>query len=91
MLDTSKIHIFYACDDNFVKFTIVSFESMKQNASKDIKYHVHVLHTNITPETQERMLKMANECFEISFDNVSAYLTELCERLPLRDYYSNTT
>ena len=91
MLDINKIHIFYACDDNFVKFTMVSFESMKQNASRDKKYHVHVLHTNITPETQSRMLKMADECFEITFDNVSSYLTELCERLPLRDYYSNTT
>ncbi len=91
MLDTSKIHIFYACDDNFVKFTMVSFESMKQNASRDKSYHVHVLHTNITPETQARMLKMADDCFEITFDNVSAYLNDLCERLPLRDYYSNTT
>ena len=91
MLDTSKIHIFYACDDNFVKFTMVSFLSMKQNASKDKKYHVHVLHTNITPETQARMQRMADENFVVSFDNVSEYLNELCERLPLRDYYSNTT
>ena len=91
MLDINKIHIFYACDDNFVKFTMVSFFSMQKNASRDKKYHVHVLHTNITPETQARMLKMADECFEITFDNVSNYLTELCERLPLRDYYSNTT
>ena len=91
MLDINKIHIFYACDDNFVKFTMVSFFSMRKNASRDKKYHVHVLHTNITPETQARMLKMADECFEITFDNVSNYLTELCERLPLRDYYSNTT
>ena len=91
MLNTSKIHIFYACDDNFVKFTMVSFESMKQNASRDKSYHIHVLHTNITPETQGRMLKMADECFEITFDNVSSYLNNLCERLPLRDYYSNTT
>ena len=91
MLDINKIHIFYACDDNFVKFTMVSFFSMRKNASRDKKYHVHVLHTNITTETQARMLKMADECFEITFDNVSNYLTELCERLPLRDYYSNTT
>lgn len=91
MLDTGKIHVFYACDDNFVKFTIVSLYSMQQNASRNVKYHVHVLHTNIKDETQARMLKMADECFEISFDNVSGYLTELCERLPLRDYYSNTT
>ena len=91
MLNTNKIHIFYACDDNFVKFTLVSFFSMKQNASKDKNYHIHVLHTNITPETQSRMLKMADDCFDITFDNVSEYLNDLCERLPLRDYYSNTT
>ena len=91
MIDTSKIHIFYACDDNFVKFTQVSFFSMRQNASRDRRYHVHVLHTNITPETQARMMKLEDECFEITFDDVSEYLSELCERLPLRDYYSNTT
>jgi len=91
MLNKDRIHIFYACDDNFVKFTIVSLFSMQQNASKDRMYHVHVLHTNIHPETQTRMLAMKNDNFEISFDDVSDYLNELCETLPLRDYYSNTT
>ena len=86
-----KIQIFYACDDGFVKFTIVSLFSMMQNASREHQYHIHVLHTNIEPETEKRMLAMADECFEISFDNVSGYLDDLCERLPLRDYYSNTT
>ena len=85
------IHIFYACDDGFVKFTIVSLFSMMQNASRKHQYHIHVLHTNIEPATEQRMLAMADECFEISFDNVSAYLDQLCEKLPLRDYYSNTT
>ena len=91
MIDVNKIHIFYACDDSFVKFTMVSFFSMRQNASRDRQYHIHVLHTNITPETQARMQKLEDECFEITFDDVSEYLNELCERLPLRDYYSNTT
>ena len=91
MAKSETIHIFYACDDNFVKFTMVSLFSMQQNASKDKKYHVHVLHTSIKQETQERMLAMANENFEVSFDNVSAYMVNLCEKLPLRDYYSNTT
>ena len=86
-----KIQIFYACDDGFVKFTIVSLFSMMQNASRKHQYHIHVLHTNIEPATEQRMLAMADECFEISFDNVSGYLDDLCERLPLRDYYSNTT
>lgn len=91
MLNNEKIHVFYACDDNFVKFTLVSFYSMKQNASRDKKYHVHVLHTNIKPSTQETMLKLSDECFEITFDNVTDYLDGICEVLPIRDYYSNTT
>ena len=32
------IPIFYACDDNFVKYTIVSLYSMIQNASVEFSY-----------------------------------------------------
>ncbi|MBP3369499.1 MAG: 1-acyl-sn-glycerol-3-phosphate acyltransferase [Clostridia bacterium] len=91
MSKSEIINIFYACDDNFVKFTAVSLFSMQQNASRDRKYHIHVLHTNINEETQKSVLKMADECFTVTFDDVSSYLDDLCERLPLRDYYSNTT
>ena len=86
-----RIHIFYACDDAFLKFTAVSLCSMMKNASRARKYHVHVLHTNIEPKTQNQLLAMADDCFKISFDNVGAYLESLCRKLPLRDYYSNTT
>ncbi len=91
MLTNDKIHIFYACDDNFVKFTIVSLESMKRNASRDFQYHIHVLHTNVAKDTEKTLLDMADENFTVSFDNVSSYLDGLCETLPIRDYYSNTT
>jgi len=91
MLNNDRIHIFYACDDNFLKFTVVSLYSMQQNASKDHKYHVHVLHTNIKPQTQKLLLDMADDNFTVTFDNVSDYMDNLCESLPLRDYYSNTT
>ncbi len=85
------IHIFYACDDNFIKFTMVSLESMKQNASRDRKYNIHVLHTTVKEETQAGLLAMSDDDFTITFDDVSDYLEGLCETLPLRDYYSNTT
>ncbi len=91
MLTNDKIHIFYACDDNFVKFTIVSFESMKKNASKAFKYHIHVLHTNIEEQTMTTLLEMADDSFTVTFDDVSDYMANLCETLPIRDYYSNTT
>ena len=42
---TETIHIFYACDDNFAKFTMVSIASLMENASKDFKYHIHIIFT----------------------------------------------
>ncbi len=91
MQTNNTIHIFYACDDNFIKFTMVSLASMMKNASRDRKYHIHVLHTTVQKETEQRLLAMKDEDFEITFDDVSDYLNNLCESLPLRDYYSNTT
>ena len=90
-MNNGIIHIFYACDDNFIKFTAVSLASMKKNASKERRYHIHVLHTTVKEETQGLLLQMADEVFTVTFDDVSGYLDGLCETLPLRDYYSNST
>lgn len=86
-----KIHLFYACDDAFLKYTAVSLYSIMKNADRERLYHVHVLYTDISEENRNRVISMANESFEISFEDVSHYLDDLCERLPIRDYYSNTT
>ena len=85
------IPIFYACDDAFVKYTIVSISSMIKNASKDHKYHIYILHTEISDEMKEKALALANENFEISFENVSKYLKSISKKLPVRHYYSKTT
>lgn len=87
----NTIPIFYACDDNFVKYTIVSLHSMIQNASREYHYHVYILHTNISAGMQKKVLKLANERFAISFENVTSYLDSISDRLPIRDYYSKTT
>ncbi len=91
MNNKPAIPIFFACDDNFVKFTIVSLHSMMVNASKDEKYHIYVLHTGITPGMMEKMYEMQNEQFEVSFEDVTDYLHSISEKLPIRDYYSKTT
>ena len=76
-MENNKIHIFYACDDNFVKYTIVSLYSMIKNASTDYKYCVHVLHNDITVANMERVYGLANDNFEIVFDDVSDYLNSI--------------
>ena len=86
-----EIPIFFACDDNFVKFTIVSLHSLLQNASRDFNYRVYVLHTNISEATQQQVLALQEPGVTISFENVTPYLDSIVSKLPIRDYYSKTT
>ncbi len=85
------IPVFYACDDNFVKYTIVSLTSIMEHAKEDAEYEIHILHTDISDKMQDVMLAMQNEKFHIQFDDVTDYLTSVSDRLPVRDYYSKTT
>ncbi|MBO6162727.1 MAG: 1-acyl-sn-glycerol-3-phosphate acyltransferase [Eubacterium sp.] len=85
------IPIFYACDDAFVKFTIVSMHSLIRNASKEYRYVIHILHTEISDEMKALVNGFANENFEIKFIDVTNYLQSISDKLPLRDYYSKTT
>ncbi|MBQ3935677.1 MAG: 1-acyl-sn-glycerol-3-phosphate acyltransferase [Ruminococcus sp.] len=85
------IPIFYACDDAFVKYTVVSMHSLIKNASREHKYILHILYTEISDEMKAAVNKMADECFEIRFVDVTQYLQSISEKLPLRDYYSKTT
>lgn len=90
-MNNTPIPIFYACDDSFVKYTIVSLHSMIKNASKDYKYHVFILHTEISDEMKSKVKDLENENFEISFEDVTEHLESIAEKLPIRDYYSKTT
>ena len=90
-MNERRIPIFYACDDNFVKYTIVSLTSMIENASKDAYYHIYVLHTYISDDMKQKLYDLQNENFEVSFCNVTKPLEAIYNRLPIRDYYSKTT
>lgn len=85
------VPIFYACDDNFVKYTIVSLHSMMVNASPEFQYRVYILHTEISKAMQDTVNAMARDNFEIQFVDMTDYLKSISDKLPLRDYYSKTT
>jgi lipopolysaccharide biosynthesis glycosyltransferase len=90
-MDKPIIPIFYACDDAFVKYTIVSLRSIIANASKDYQYHVYVLHTGITNGMMQRLYALADDHFTVSFEDVTGYMQSISDKLPIRDYYSKTT
>lgn len=91
MNKNKTIPVFFACDENFVKFTAVTINSLIANASKEFSYDIHILCTKISEDKKQKVIKLANENFKIYFDDVTDYLKSISYRLPIRDYYSKTT
>lgn len=87
----AEIPIFFACDEGFVKYTMVSMKSIMENADRSRKYHIYILHMGITEATQAKVLAMADEEFTIDFVDVTDKMKSIADKLPIRDYYSNTT
>ena len=86
-----NIPIFYACDDAFVKYTMVSIHSLIKNASRNFSYTVYILHTSIKEETRRQAMELQEDGFEIVFTDVSDRLNAVTKDLPVRDYYSKAT
>ena len=94
MPDNTKqiIPIFYALDERFLKYGIVSLASLSKNAKReDCIYRVYFLHTDICAESKIKTKLLEREGLEIYFEDVSDYLESIAHRFPLRDYYSKTT
>ncbi len=85
------VPIFYACDDSFMKFTMVSIRSLIDNASPDHDYVIYVLNSGISEDMRRRTRDMARDNVRIFFPDVSRHLESISGSLPLRDYYSKTT
>lgn len=85
------IPVFYACDDIFAKFAIVSVRSLIENADRNRRYRIHILNTGISEAHRDELLKMQDQQFSICFPDVTAFLESIQDRLPIRDYYTKTT
>ena len=91
MTNKQIIPVFYACDDGFVKYTIVSIKSLMLNASKEYDYVIYVLNAGISEQMKEETYKLKTDGFDIKFVDVHDQLDKIGTTLPLRDYYSKTT
>lgn len=88
---TMPIPIFYACDDNFIKYTIVSIKSLIDNANQARCYIIYILNADISDAMKSETLKLENNFVKIEFIDVKEQLDTIGKNLPLRDYYSKTT
>ena len=91
MANKEIIPIFYACDEGFVKYSVVSLHSMIVNADPSFHYAIHILHSGISKETQKKATALSKDGFDVKFVDVSERLHAINDILPIRDYYSNTT
>lgn len=91
MSEKQNIPVFFAVDDAFVKFAIVTITSMKENASKDCHLDVHILYTKMKQDMVDKTMALADENCSIEFNDVSSYMKTIEYKLPIRDYYSKTT
>lgn len=86
-----EIPIFFAIDDKYIPFFAVALKSLMENASKDYKYLIKVLHTDVEEQHMEQIKKYENQNFNIEFVNLNYYIEKVQDKLYTRDYYTNTT
>ena len=93
-LPRKVIPVFYAIDDDYVKYLAVSLKSLMANANKRLyKYDIHILNGGITEVSKGAISNLIDDpkTFRIFFDDVSQAYENIKQNLPIRDYYSINT
>ena len=85
------IPIFYACDERYAPCAAVSIASVFDNASDENEYIVHVLNTDLTPDTEAALRALEEKNKRICFSDVRNLLYPFESLLPLRDRFSDAT
>lgn len=92
LLDKAEvIPIFFACDDRYVKFMMVTMRSIIMHASLQYKYVFYVLHRDITKANMDKVYGMQTHNVSVVFVDVTDELKKIESKLSIRDYYSLTT
>ena len=69
----SKVNICFAIDDNYAMYLKVALRSLLHNRNREFGYHVLILHTDVTKEHQDEIVKVAEkeEGVEVVFVDVT--------------------
>lgn len=85
------ISIFFAADDNFVKYTMVAIASLKANANPRRRYHIRILQTHVSDVYRHAFTHLQDKNFKIEFVDVTEYMEKYGSAFHVRDYYTKTT
>ena len=82
-----NVPIFLACDENYVPYLDVAIISIIKNASKDNNYEIIILKSDITRESQKKLLKHSHDNITIKFYDVKEMIRPIKKQLPNVFYY----
>lgn len=86
-----NIPIFLACDDKYVKYMMVTIQSIISHTSIKNNYYIHILHNDICEANQKLVNAMATPNVFIKFVDVSEQIKKIEKKIAIRDYYTFTT
>ena len=76
-MEKNIIPICFAIDDAYTPFLAVALKSLIENASKDYKYLIKILHTNVQEEHMKQIEKYEDENVNIEFVDLSYYIEKV--------------
>ena len=85
------VPVFFGADQRFVPYLMTSVASLVEKTNARKRYEIHILHTDITAESQKMICGLAKENVYIEFNDVSETINQISASLPIRDYYSPST
>ena len=90
-MNKTIVPIFFSIDNNYTPFFKIALKSIMDNSSKNNKYIAYVLHCDVSEENQKDVKSMLIDNFECEVINMTEKLTNINDKLFVRDYYSKTT
>lgn len=88
-MNNTIIPIFFACDDNYAPFLMVTIKSIIENSNNHDIYKIYVLNTGIATDHIELIKKYEKENLTINFVDVTPKIQEISKELDdVRDYYT---
>ena len=82
------IPIFFASNDRYVPYLDVAILSIMEHASKENKYEITILKSDISEENQRKLKKHNSKNFSINFFDVKEVLEPIRKTLPDMFYYT---
>ena len=71
------VPIFFSVNDAYSPFLATAIHSIRENASPDYRYHIHILTDDISEENRRRLSALGGEDFCIEFHPLSRLLRSL--------------